>query len=153
MDRGADSLGSRKTSFNLLAGAPGSSGDLSKRVVVIKIEECTLNFLDQILGEQKAGAILFLLPENLDNVTESTISDWKLIEESLIEKEITVPVYFAVANEELQSLVSQISLRSGQGSSASEDFRLVVTAPEAVKVSSVSMTNFQVLYSFDPIFE
>ncbi len=154
MDRGSDSLGSRKTAFNLLAAPAGTEGDLSRRVVVIKIEECTLEFLDRVLNEQKAGALLFIIPDNLDDFSEETISHWKSIEESLVERDLSIPVYFALASDDLKGLQSQITSRAGAASSTSEDFRLVVTASEAVKVSSVSMTNFQVMISLiRPVFE
>ena len=105
-------FGSRRASVNMMAVSHTSERDLSRRAVVLEFASVTDELLDELLIERSAGALFIVLPKSVETVSAEALKKWRTVENSLISREISVPVYFTFDSDEAQQLRSIIDQQS-----------------------------------------
>lgn len=66
--------------------------------------------IDQFIeAKNKAGGLIVLLPRTLHNLSNDTIENFLLLEKAILTEEISIPVYFAKFDEEIDLIVKEIS--------------------------------------------
>jgi len=137
-DEGDQHFGSRRFAVSMPAADPSQAGDLARRVVVIDFNQLTEPVLDDLLNKN-IGALLIILPKDVEAVDVAELEQWKKVEHSLMGREIPVPVYFAFDGEHAQSLKDTIS-------SNAKNTQLVVSAQGTPnRATGVQATNYQAL--------
>eukprot|EP00802_Teleaulax_amphioxeia_P006639 Tamp_06643.p1 GENE.Tamp_06643~~Tamp_06643.p1 ORF type:complete len:555 (-),score=160.79 Tamp_06643:1000-2604(-) len=129
-------LGSRQGKVSMGAVTPAAA-TAARRMVVVTFEQATVELVDQLLGEKKAGGLLIVLPspESMASVGAASAERFRALERSLMHRHVPVPVYFAFDGPDTQKLVEQLD--SGVG-----DAQLVAHGTVAgAKKSSVQVAN------------
>jgi hypothetical protein len=111
-DQNDHQFGSRRAAVNMMAVPHTSQRDLSRRAVVLEFASVTEELLDELLVERSAGALFIVLPKSLDSVSDEALRKWRSVENNLINREISVPVYFTFDSDEAQQLRSIIDQQS-----------------------------------------
>ena len=111
-DQGDRQFGSRRASVNMMAVPHTSNRDLSRRAVVLEFASVTEELLDELLVERSAGALFIVLPKSVDTVTTEALKKWRSVENSLINREISVPIYFTFDSDQARQLRSIIDQQS-----------------------------------------
>ncbi|XP_067932697.1 BOS complex subunit ncln-like [Watersipora subatra] len=132
LDIGGSTYGSRNTKVNMEARVV-NSGSATRKCIVTKLNEFSLAAYHHLV-ESNAGAIMILLPSDLDQLSADEQEQFINIEKLMLTEEIELPVYFAIETEEVVDIYSRIR------SSANAD--MSVTATEAL-LNSVSSNGFQ----------
>ncbi|XP_031572437.1 nicalin-1-like [Actinia tenebrosa] len=146
------STGSRSALVNMEA-RPMSSEVLTRRCVVIKLSELTIDHFKEVI-DKGAGALLILLPRHLSNLTQQEIEDWQLLENELLSQMVPVALYFAYEDDYLVNLHKhiQVAVTSDQANSGFEallgvtsasGYQLVASASEAKQKKDTVITNIQ----------
>lgn len=109
-------LGSKKGMVSMGAVTP-SAANPSRKMVVVSFEQATVELVDLLLGEKAAGGLLIVLPspESMSALSAASAERFRAVEQSLMRRQVPVPVYFAFDGAETKKLVA--SLESGTGDS------------------------------------
>ena len=129
-------LGSRQGKVSMGAVTPAAPS-AARRMVVVVFEQATVQLVNELLGEKKAGGLLIVLPspESIASVSAASAERFRAVESYLMHRHVPVPVYFAFDGPDTQKLVEQ--LNAGVG-----DAHLVAHgASSASKKSSVQVAN------------
>eukprot|EP00850_Spirogloea_muscicola_P012162 SM000078S22021 [mRNA] locus=s78:45701:50972:+ [translate_table: standard] len=163
-------LGSRRAALNLYAASGLSTPglDLARAVVVLRVRDLDLPLLSRVLQKKQAvGGIILILPRK-HGVGGSSSSDKDAegpsqqedgnvslaghlgmvaeLEELLVHSNLQMPVYFALENDVLSSVIniSRTSEMVGKPASASNGgYKLVISSAEPKKVPTPVISNIQ----------
>jgi hypothetical protein len=111
-DQSDRQFGSRRAAVNMMAVPHTSTRDLSRRAVVLEFASVTEELLDELLVERSAGALFIVLPKSVDSVDADAMKKWRSVENSLINREISVPIYFTFDSDEARQLRAIIDQQS-----------------------------------------
>ena len=129
-------LGSRQGRVSI--GAVTSSAQhAAKRMVVVSFEEATVDLIDKLLGEKAAGGLLIVLPSPsaISDLSAASAERFRAVEQSLMNRLIQVPVYFAFDGLQTQMLLDKLQSSGG-------DLQLVAHgASSSSKKASVQVAN------------
>ena len=148
-DKEGSAFGTQKNKFDFLAKAfptPTGSGRtklpkrLSRNVVVLKLVSTTKEQIEEIIFKRKAGAVLILIPKNVEKYPQKVLEEWKGIEQWLMTEKIPTSLYFAVTNDELEATYERLS---GDANGQNEEFRIVSKVALPKKKIVPKLSNIQ----------
>ena len=107
-------LGSKKSTVSMGAVTP-SAANPSRKMVVVSFEQANVALVDQLLGEKAAGGLLIVLPspESMATLSAASAERFRAVEQSLMRRQVPVPVYFAFDGAETKKLVARLESSSG----------------------------------------
>ncbi|KAL0278855.1 UNVERIFIED_CONTAM: hypothetical protein PYX00_000546 [Menopon gallinae] len=144
--------GCRSSSVNLEARSL-TSWSTNRHCVVARFQDITSHKLREI--RSKAGALFIVLPKDMSRISQELEMQMMEIEEELLSQEIFIPVYFALWNNELQSVLDDVSssfITNDKTASATEAFldavsangyQIVINANQPSVRTGVQITNIQ----------
>ncbi|XP_024390763.1 uncharacterized protein [Physcomitrium patens] len=150
-------MGSRRAALNhhTVSGFDVQGADLSRAVVILPALKVNISSLDEFVQNKGLlGGLLLLLPQRSDETggAEGDDSDEKVakalaeLEQWLVHNTFQYPVYFAYEDENLLKLLHEVAASDAAGRPASATnggYKLVVSAPEAKKLTTPTITNIQ----------
>mmetsp|Transcript_32073 Transcript_32073/g.38855 ORF Transcript_32073/g.38855 Transcript_32073/m.38855 type:complete len:384 (+) Transcript_32073:104-1255(+) len=143
-DLGGEPLGSRKATFDLHASLMSSGSDLSRVVVVVPYLDLDVSAVQDLLDRKgSVSALLFVLPQDFATGAYNTAAIEQL-EQVLIHRKVPFPVYFAVEDENLETMIQDLRQRVAAGiapSPTTGGYRLSTKAREGQKLESTSLEN------------
>lgn len=131
-------LGSRQSKVSMGAVTPAAT-EVKRRMVVVRFEEASVELVDELLGERRAGGLLVVLPspEAMPALSAASVERFQAVEQMLLHRLVPVPVYFAFDGPETQKLAATLAVGGAGGSS-----QLVAHGTtSASKKPSVSVAN------------
>jgi hypothetical protein len=82
-DKGSSQCGSRRSTLNQQATTVSKDnvrssrqGDLARKVVVLTMQDVSIDMLAYLIDVLKAGGVLVVVPDDLSTVRERTSADW-----------------------------------------------------------------------------
>ncbi|KAJ4786539.1 Nicalin [Rhynchospora pubera] len=157
-DLGGVPLGSRISHLNHHAASLplDPNADLSRSALLVPLLDLDLSFLtDYITNKKPLGGLVILLPQKLGNKfadfgkhvdltrVKSVLNQ---LEDLLVHAELPYPVYFAYESSTFDSLLGDIrgkNFSSQPATSTNGGYKLVISTPEAKKLSPPTISNFQ----------
>lgn len=132
---------------------PIESSMLTRRCVITRLRELTLDKYRDILS-QGAGGLLVLLPRNMTDLNDKDKEHLLELEQDMLQEETQVPVYFTEETRELLQIYRDIkhAVNSDQAGSAAEalmssasanGFQMVVAGPQAKALNDFQVVNIQ----------
>jgi len=110
---------------------------LTRRCAVAKLQDVTMPKYRELMA-QSAGALLVILPQDLDNMSKEERQHLEALEREIVAEQTTVPVYFALEGDYVNDIYQGV-----QGGTAGDD---AASAWEAL-VSSATANGFQLVVS------
>lgn len=146
-------VGSRSSLVNMEA-RPLTSDMLTRRCVVTRLSDLTIERFKEAVQTLGAGAILILLPKNTSIAALEQKEEWQQLERDLLTVEVPVAVYFAYEDKELTEIYKDIetALTSDQAGSAFEallgvtstsGYQMVVNVGETKQIKDMAITSLQ----------
>ncbi|CAH3192232.1 unnamed protein product [Porites evermanni] len=158
-------VGSRSSLVNMEA-RPLTSDMLTRRCVVTRLSDLTIERFKEAVQTLGAGAILILLPKNTSiaaleqkeksrGIGEIVLSkEWQQLERDLLTVEVPIAVYFAYEDKELTEIYKDIetAVTSDQAGSAFEallgvtstsGYQMVVNVGETKQIKDMAITSLQ----------
>eukprot|EP01121_Diplochlamys_sp_Union-15-3_P016228 TRINITY_DN5482_c0_g5_i1.p1 TRINITY_DN5482_c0_g5~~TRINITY_DN5482_c0_g5_i1.p1 ORF type:complete len:264 (+),score=56.89 TRINITY_DN5482_c0_g5_i1:73-792(+) len=144
-DKASVPMGSQRTSLNLLATTLHSRMDtLSRYIVVASYDQLNETIFTQLLEKDVEG-LLVLLPDedDPDVLNNSNWINFNHLENKWTKMFLDIPIYFA--RESLAGgFYKELLDEDLHGvSPVNDDYRLIVSAPEAKPIPFIDVTNFQ----------
>ena len=129
-------LGSRQGRVSMGA-VTASAKNPAKKMVVVGFEEATVELVDELLGDKKAGGLLIVLPspEAMPDLSAASAERFRAVEQSLMQRNVPVPVYFAFDGPETKRLAAKLETNEGESQLVAHG-----TSPASRK-TSVSVAN------------
>lgn len=122
--------GSRYSTINLEMKAIKSlSQSYSKKCLLIHIHDLlkTPDTYKSIIKESTIGGLLIIVPENFSSLSPPMKEKLILLEESMLENTVDIPVYFVVENTNLQAIHTDLTaLSESQSKNAASAFDQLV---------------------------
>lgn len=145
--------GSRSSLVNMEA-RPLTSDMLTRRCVVTRLSDLTIERFKEAVQTLGAGAVLILLPKNTSVAALEQKEEWQQLERDLLTVEVPVAVYFAYEDKELREIYKDIetAVTSDQAGSAFEallgvastsGYQMVVNVGEAKQIKDMVITSLQ----------
>lgn len=145
--------GSRSSLVNMEA-RPLTSDMLTRRCVVTRLSDLTIDRFKDAVQTFGAGAVLILLPKNTSVASLDQLEEWQQLERDLLTVEVPVAVYFAYEDKELSEIYDDIktAVTSDQAGSAFEallgvasasGYQMVVNVGEAKQIKDAAITSLQ----------
>ncbi|CAH0550977.1 unnamed protein product [Brassicogethes aeneus] len=128
--------GCRSSNINLEARSV-SGWSTSRHCVVAKLQDLTVDNFKSICT--KAGALIIVLPHNVDKLKDEDYQHLLLLENAMLEEEISIPVYFSNWTPELDTVTTELL-------SNIDSNDLTKSAAENI-ISSVAANGYQVVVS------
>jgi hypothetical protein len=169
-DKGSTPLGCRRTSLNspasTLTSVPtvgikqnntsiaygGDSLSFSRSVVLIRLQdllknENRVNPIQALASRDDVTGVVVVLPEKsilFKEENSQLVQAFQKLERTLLseEKAIEKPIYFTFENPELNNIHDHL-LAEQNGEILPDTYQIVVDAPDATLISSISLTNIQ----------
>lgn len=146
-------VGSRSSLVNMEA-RPLTSDMLTRRCVVTRLSDLTIERFKEAVQTLGAGAILILLPKNTSIAALEQKEEWQQLERDLLTVEVPVAVYFAYEDKELTEIYKDIetAVTSDQAGSAFEallgvtstsGYQMVVNVGETKQIKDMAITSLQ----------
>ena len=106
-------FGSKKSTVSMGAVTP-SAANPSRKMVVVSFEQADVALVDQLLGEKAAGGLLIVLPspESMATLSAASAERFREVEQYLMRRQVSVPVYFAFDGAETKKLVARLESSS-----------------------------------------
>ncbi|CAH3194564.1 unnamed protein product [Porites evermanni] len=148
-------VGSRSSLVNMEA-RPLTSDMLTRRCVVTRLSDLTIERFKEAVQTLGAGAILILLPKNTSIAALEQKEEWQQLERDLLTVEVPVAVYFAYEDKELTEIYKDIetAVTSDQAGSAFEallgvtstsGYQMVVNVGETKQIKDMAITSLQLV--------
>ncbi|XP_068693928.1 BOS complex subunit ncln-like isoform X2 [Montipora foliosa] len=145
--------GSRSSLVNMEA-RPLTSDMLTRRCVVTRLSDLTIDRFKEAVQTLGAGAVLILLPKNTSLASLEQMEEWQQLERDLLTVEIPVAVYFAYEDKKLTEIYKDIetAFTSDHAGSAFEallgvastsGYQMVVNVGEAKEMKDMAVTSLQ----------
>ncbi|XP_073242731.1 BOS complex subunit NCLN-like [Porites lutea] len=146
-------VGSRSSLVNMEA-RPLTSDMLTRRCVVTRLSDLTIERFKEAVQTLGAGAILILLPKNTSIAALEQKEEWQQLERDLLTVEVPVAVYFAYEDKDLTEIYKDIetAVTSDQAGSAFEallgvtstsGYQMVVNVGETKQIKDMAITSLQ----------
>ncbi|KAM7438508.1 hypothetical protein ABFA07_012031 [Porites harrisoni] len=146
-------VGSRSSLVNMEA-RPLTSDMLTRRCVVTRLSDLTIERFKEAVQTLGAGAILILLPKNTSIAALEQKEEWQQLERDLLTVEVPVAVYFAYEDKELTEIYKDIetAVTSDQAGSAFEallgvtstsGYQMVVSVGETKQIKDMAISSLQ----------
>lgn len=131
-----------------------TSDMLTRRCVVTRLSDLTIERFKEAVQSLGAGAMLILLPKNTSVASLEQMEEWQQLERDLLTVEVPVAVYFAYEDKELTEIYDdiKIAVTSDQAGSAFEallgvasasGYQMVVSVGEAKQIKDMAITSLQ----------
>jgi hypothetical protein len=149
VDRGGAELGSRRATVNhiaasgreVLAAQPGSAGDLSRSIVLLRWSEATPEAVASLVDAHKASALLLVLPRQLPEAPSAEERErWAKMERFLLSRKFDLPVYFAFDDDRVRSVLDTLESR-GFSPEGGDRFQLLTNVSEPSAIPAASSFN------------
>lgn len=145
--------GSRSSLVNMEA-RPLTADMLTRRCVVTRLSDLTIERFKEAIQTLGAGAMLILLPKNTSLTSLEQMQEWQQLERDLLTLEVPVAVYFAYEDKELAEIYEDIqtAINTDQAGSAFEALlgvastsghQMVVNVGEAKEIKDITITSLQ----------
>lgn len=145
--------GSRSSLVNMEA-RPLTADMLTRRCVVTRLSDLTIERFKEAIQTLGAGAMLILLPKNTSFTSLEQMQEWQQLERDLLTLEVPVAVYFAYEDKELAEIYEDIktAINTDQAGSAFEALlgvastsghQMVVNVGEAKEIKDITITSLQ----------
>lgn len=145
--------GSRSSLVNMEA-RPLTADMLTRRCVVTRLSDLTIERFKEAIQTLGAGAMLILLPKNTSLTSLEQMQEWQQLERDLLALEVPVAVYFAYEDKELAEIYEDIktAINTDQAGSAFEALlgvastsghQMVVNVGEAKEIKDITITSLQ----------
>lgn len=145
--------GSRSSLVNMEA-RPLTADMLTRRCVVTRLSDLTIERFKEAIQTLGAGAMLILLPKNTSLASLEQMQEWQQLERDLLTLEVPVAVYFAYEDKELAEIYEDIktAINTDQAGSAFEALlgvastsghQMVVNVGEAKEIKDITITSLQ----------
>lgn len=145
--------GSRSSLVNMEA-RPLTADMLTRRCVVTRLSDLTIERFKEAIQTLGAGAMLILLPKNTSLTSLEQMQEWQQLERDLLTLEVPVAVYFAYEDKELAEIYVDIktAINTDQAGSAFEALlgvastsghQMVVNVGEAKEIKDITITSLQ----------
>lgn len=145
--------GSRSSLVNMEA-RPLTADMLTRRCVVTRLSDLTIERFKEAIQTLGAGAMLILLPKNASLTSLEQMQEWQQLERDLLTLEVPVAVYFAYEDKELAEIYEDIktAINTDQAGSAFEALlgvastsghQMVVNVGEAKEIKDITITSLQ----------
>ncbi|XP_033101240.1 nicalin-1-like [Anneissia japonica] len=143
--------GCRNALVNMEA-RPINSNVMVRRCLVTRLAELTAERYQEII--EGAGALLVLLPKDINSLPQSAVQYWLELEPQILEQESKVPIYFAYEDDRLLEIYNDIStaVSSDQAASGAEallgavyanGFQMVVSGSQSKPMKDATITSLQ----------
>ncbi|XP_069689048.1 BOS complex subunit NCLN [Periplaneta americana] len=144
--------GCRSSSVNLEARSISGWGT-SRHCVVTRLEDITTDQFREV--RSKAGALLVMLPQHVMELQKEEKQQMMELEEAMMSQEISIPVYFAEWDPDLQNIFNDISNsfvtddRAGSAAEAllnsvsANGYQIVISASQATARTDVNIATIQ----------
>lgn len=145
--------GSRSSLVNMEA-RPLTADMLTRRCVVTRLSDLTIERFKEAIQTLGAGAMLILLPKNTSLTSLEQMQEWQQLERDLLTLEVPVAVYFAYEDKELAEIYEDIktAINTDQAGSAFEALlgvastsghQMIVNVGEAKEIKDITITSLQ----------
>lgn len=107
--------GSRYSTVNLeIRTLKSLSQSYSKKCLIITIDELiqSADTYESLIEETTVGGVLIILPKSFSSLSGTAKEQIKLIEQSMLEKGVDIPVYFAYTSNNLQAIYTELTALS-----------------------------------------
>jgi BOS complex subunit NCLN len=161
-DYAGKSYGSRRVAFNYMALSSqvvpdadiqdsssiptGAAADVQRSVVVVRLQELSLEKLKHFTQVNKAAALLIVLPQRVEELDTQQHRTWSAVETFMLQTEFAMPIYFAFEDENLNSVVADLEAAAAAGAtstSSGDKYHFVVSNSEATPAATPAVFNFQ----------
>jgi hypothetical protein len=132
-DKGGKPWGSRKATVNHVVAHGEGTNDLTRNVALVKMEQLTLELLESI-RLRHAPALLVVLPRDFSKISDDVLTEWKEIEQYLLNAEVTMAVWFTYESPEVENIISVLE--------RVEDKYHLSGGETSRQIGRVSLTNF-----------
>ncbi|XP_071965908.1 BOS complex subunit ncln-like [Antedon mediterranea] len=143
--------GCRNALVNMEA-RPINSNVMVRRCLVTRLAELTSERYQEVI--EGAGALLILLPKDINALPQSVVQYWLELEPQILEQESKVPIYFAHEDDRLIEIYEDIrtAVSSDQAASGAEallsavyanGFQMVVSGSQSKPVKDGTITSIQ----------
>eukprot|EP00164_Ancoracysta_twista_P003645 GFYU01004883.1.p1 GENE.GFYU01004883.1~~GFYU01004883.1.p1 ORF type:complete len:539 (-),score=188.17 GFYU01004883.1:106-1722(-) len=140
-NKDGEPMGSRSAPVSLSGSRSTSADDTSRRLVVLTMDDVSVEVLESVLSQPKIGGLMIVLPEDMDKVSDDTIAQWREYEEWMLSRSIAIPVYFApFANA--ADIYKGLASTTGQSGLLADGYTFTATAGEATAEKSKRLSNF-----------
>uniref|UniRef100_A0A6B2L1F3 BOS complex subunit NCLN n=1 Tax=Arcella intermedia TaxID=1963864 RepID=A0A6B2L1F3_9EUKA len=141
-------LGSHRASLNSIAvtlDALPAETSLVRYVVMVNIEDITLQLLQNLIVERNADGVVIITPMD-GSLSSEFYEKWQEIENSLIKMRLGGAVYFTQRNQNSQDLYYELSKQSSSAASLFlnvDTYRFEVSSGEGAPINEIKVHNIQ----------
>ncbi|XP_055904279.1 BOS complex subunit ncln [Eupeodes corollae] len=135
--------GCRASALTLEAKSLYSWGT-SRHCVVTKFQDMTIDQFREI--RQKAGGLVILLPNNIASLSNEDKEHLILLEQAMLAQVSSIPVYFSTYNEDLDQVISDITIASDASKAASSG-KVERSSALSELLNMISANGYQIVVS------